>query len=208
MIRINLLGQARPKPAGKGVPVEATVRLLLLAVALGLAVVILTITYFQQSRKLDEVNRRISELQAEKGRLQQVKSQVEQFERQKTVLQQRINVIETLQKNRTGGQELLTMVANTVVRTETVWLTSLGRKGNSLDIEGEAGSINAVANFLTQMKRTGYFDKVELKEAKENDIAKGVQTFSFTLSANIASSPTPEVAPPGAAAAAPARGRS
>jgi type IV pilus assembly protein PilN len=206
MIRINLLGQARPKPAGKGVPVEATFRLLLLVAALGIAVIILTITYFRQSRQLDEVNRRISDLQAERGRLQQVKSQVEQFERQKAVLQQRINVIETLQKNRAGGQELLTMVANTVVRTETVWLTSLGRKGNSLDIEGEAGSINAVANFLTQMKRTGYFDKVELKEAKENDIAKGTQTFLFTLSADIASSPTPGVAPPGTPA--PAKGRS
>jgi type IV pilus assembly protein PilN len=208
MIRINLLGQARPKPAGKGVPVEATFRLLLLAAALGIAFIILTITYFRESRQLDEVNRRISDLQSERGRLQQVKSQVEQFERQKAVLQQRINVIETLQKNRAGGQELLTMVANTVVRSETVWLTSLGRKGNTLEFEGEAGSINAVANFLTQMKRTGYFDKVELKEAKENDIAKGTQTFLFTLSADIASSPPPETSPAGTPPPGPAKGRS
>ena len=37
-------------------------------------------------------------------------------------------------------------------------------------IDGEAGSINAVANFITQLKRSGYFDKVEIKNAKENDL--------------------------------------
>jgi len=104
-------------------------------------------------------------------------------------LQQRINVIETLQKNRTGGQDLLSMVATTVVRTDTLWLTEVNRKGNALDLAGEAGSINAVANFLTQMRRSGYFDKIEIKEAKENDIQKGVQTYSFTMSAEVAAAP-------------------
>ena len=84
----------------------------------------------------------------------------------RAVLQQRIDVIETLQKNRTGGQELLQMVANTVVRVDALWLTSLDRKGDNLEIEGEAGSINAVANFITQLKRSGYFDKVEIKKPR------------------------------------------
>ena len=56
------------------------------------------------------------------------------FESEKGVLQQRIDVIETLQKNRTGGQDLLQMVANTVVHVDNLWLTSLNRTGNSLDI--------------------------------------------------------------------------
>ena len=43
---------------------------------------------------------------------------MDQFESEKSVLQQRIDVIETLQRNRTGGQDLLQMVANTVVRVD------------------------------------------------------------------------------------------
>ena len=115
---------------------------------------------------------------------------MQQFESEKQILQQRINVIEELQKERTGGQELLTAVAGTVVRTDGVWLTSLSKAGNTLTFEGEAGSVNAVANFITQMKRSGYFDKIEIKEAKENDLEKSVQTFAFTMSAEIASAQT------------------
>ena len=189
MIRINLLGQTRPKTAGPGLPVETTIRWLLLLASVALAVIILAVVYFKEERQLDEVNQQISNLQAEKSRLQQVKAEVDQFEHQKAVLQQRINVIETLQKNRTGGQDLLAMVATTVVRTDTLWLTEVNRKGNALDLSGEAGSINAVANFLTQMRRSGYFDKIEIKEAKENDIQKGVQTYSFTMSAEVAAAP-------------------
>ena len=72
----------------------------------------------------------------EKARLEQLKTQVDEFERQKGVLQQRINVIEQLQRNRTGGQELLDALANTVTRTDTLWLTSLDRKGDGLTIHG------------------------------------------------------------------------
>ncbi len=195
MIRINLLGQTRPKATKQAVPLEATMQLIFLLVAIGLAAVILSITYFQQKRELDAVNTRIAALRAEKQSLQQVKQDVDRFESQKAVLQQRIDVIETLQKNRTGGQELLQTVANTVVRVDALWLTSLERKGDNLDIGGEAGSINAVANFITQLKRTGYFDKVEIKEAKENDVVKSVTTFGFQMTASIAQPPSTEPQP-------------
>jgi type IV pilus assembly protein PilN len=189
MIRINLLGQARPKAAKRAVPLEATVQVLFLAVAVGLAVVILFITYLQQKRQLDTTNQKISTLRAEKANLQAVKADVDRFESQKAELQHRIDVIETLQKNRTGGQELLQMVANTVVRVDSLWLTSLERKGEALDIQGQAGSINAVANFITSLKRSGYFGKVEIKEAKETDIVKTAQTFGFSMTAEINSAP-------------------
>jgi Tfp pilus assembly protein PilN len=195
MIRINLLGQARPKAAKKAVPLEATVQVLFLAVAVGLAVVILFITYLQQKRQLDATNQKISSLRAEKANLQAVKADVDRFESQKAELQHRIDVIETLQKNRTGGQELLQMVANTVVRVDSLWLTSLERKGEALDIQGQAGSINAVANFITALKRSGYFGKVEIKEAKETDIVKTAQTFGFSMTADI--SPAPPTSPQG-----------
>ncbi|MGA8222456.1 MAG: PilN domain-containing protein [Candidatus Acidiferrales bacterium] len=195
MIRINLLGQARPKAAKKAVPLEATVQILFLAVAVGLAVVILFITYLQQKKQLDATNQKISSLRAEKANLQAIKADVDRFESQKAELQHRIDVIETLQKNRTGGQELLQMVANTVVRVDSLWLTSLERKGDALDIQGQAGSINSVANFITALKRSGYFGKVEIKEAKETDIVKSTQTFGFSMTADI--SPAPPSPPEG-----------
>jgi Tfp pilus assembly protein PilN len=119
----------------------------------------------------------------EKARLEQLKAQVDEFERQKAVLQQRINIIEALQRNRTGGQELLDALANTVIRTDTLWLTSLSRQGNALTILGTAGSINAVANFITQLEHSGYFNQIEIKESVQDTKNSAVQTFTFSLTA-------------------------
>ena len=200
MIRINLLGQARPKAAKQAVPLEATVQILFACVAIGLAAVILGITYYQQKHQLDETNKRIASLKAEKASLQQIKQDVDRFESEKSVLQQRIDVIETLQRNRSGAQDMLQTVANTVVRIDSLWLTSLDRKGDALELQGEAGSINAVANFITELKKSGYFDQVEIKSAKENDLLPGVETYGFTMTVAVA-------APTGGPANAEAVGR-
>lgn len=186
MIRINLLGQARPKAAKSTVPLEATMQAIFALVAIGVAFIVLGITYFQQKRELDQTNAKIASLRAERASLQQIKLQVDQFETQKAVLQQRIDVIETLQRNRSGGQELLQMVATTVVHVENIWLTSLNRTGNAIDIQGESASINSVANFITQLKRSGYFDNVEIKTAAEDDIVPSVETYTFSMTAAVA----------------------
>jgi Tfp pilus assembly protein PilN len=191
MIRINLLGQARPKAAKSSVPVEATMQVVMALVALAAAIVVLGIIYYQQSSELTKTQAEISKLKSEKASLEQIKQDVDRFESQKATLQQRIDVIETLQKNKTGGQDLLTMVANTVVRVDELWLTQVNRTGNALDIQGEAGSISAVANFITQLKRSGYFDNVEINPQG---------TAQATPQAQTASAPAP--------AAAPAKGRS
>jgi Tfp pilus assembly protein PilN len=180
-----LLGQARPKTAKQAVPLEATLQVIFFLAALVVAGTVLGVTYYQQKSELDRTNARISALRAEKANLQQIKLEVDRFESEKGVLQQRINVIETLQRNRTGGQDLLQMVASTVVRVDSLWLTSLNRTGDAIDIQGEAGSINAVANFITQLKRSGYFGNVEIKDAVENDILPSVETYAFSMTAAI-----------------------
>ncbi|MFZ0432035.1 MAG: PilN domain-containing protein [Candidatus Acidiferrales bacterium] len=194
MIRINLLGQVRPKAAKKAVPLEATVQIIFLLVAVGVAAVVLSVLYFQQKKDLDATNQKINSLRAEKASLVQVKADVDRYQSQKQVLQTRIDVIEQLQRNRTGAQELLQQVANTVVRVDALWLTSVTQTAGNLDIQGEAGSINAIANFLTQLKRSGYFDNIDIKEAKEDDVIKGVETFTFTIDAAISQ---PQSAAPG-----------
>ena len=205
MIRINLLGQTRPKPSGTAVPLEASVRIFMLLAAIGLAIVVLSIRYVQMRRDLDETQRQITKATQEKARLELVREEVEKFQRDMNVLQQRISVIEELRRNRTGGQELLQSVANTVSRTDSLWLTSLARKGSTLELQGEAGSINAIANLITQMKHSGYFDKIEIKEAKENDLVKGLETFAFQISADFKLPENPQGQPAQPAPATPGK---
>jgi type IV pilus assembly protein PilN len=185
MIRINLLGQTRPKAARRPVDTGAALPAVFIGAGVLLGGLVLGYIYYSWQSQLSAENTRIKQLQAQKTELQQTKQQVELFEKQSKVLQVRVDTIEKLQRDRTGGQELLDMVANTVSRTENLWLTNLTRKGNSLDIIGSSASVNAVANFITAMKRSGYFDKVEMTDTKEDAGKGGVQTFTFKLTAEI-----------------------
>ncbi|MGD0909140.1 MAG: PilN domain-containing protein [Candidatus Acidiferrales bacterium] len=183
MIRINLLGRVRPKATRTSVPIEATLQYVLLAIALVVSIGILYGHYLLMDREDKQVLTHIQKQMGEKARLEQLKQQVDNFEKQKAVLQQRINVIEQLQRNRTGGQELLEALANSVSRTDTLWLSSVERKGDALTISGSAGSLNAVANYITQLRRSGYFQQVEIKESHQDDANKAVEIFNFTLTA-------------------------
>jgi Tfp pilus assembly protein PilN len=183
MIRINLLGRTRPKATRTAVPIEATLQYVLLAIALVASTGILYGHYLLMDRENKQVLAHIQKQTGEKARLEQLKVQVENFEKQKEILQQRISVIEQLQRNRTGGQELLNAIANTVSRTDTLWLTSVDRKGDALTIDGSAGSIDAVANYITQLKRSGYFQNVEIKESHQDASNKAVEIFNFVLTA-------------------------
>jgi Tfp pilus assembly protein PilN len=183
MIRINLLGRSRPKATRSAVPLEATLQYVFLAVALVVSVGVLYGHYLLMDRENTAVLAHIQKQTGEKARLEQLKQQVDNFEKQKSVLQQRIAVIEQLQRNRTGGQELMDAVASTVSRTDTLWLTSVDRKGDTLTIDGQAGSINSIANYITQLKRSGYFQQVEIKESHQDVSSKAVEVFIFTLTA-------------------------
>jgi Tfp pilus assembly protein PilN len=60
------------------------------------------------------------------------------------------------------------------------------KKGSTVTLEGSSASINSVANFITALKRSGYFQKIEIKESKQDEKNAAVQTFLFTINAEIA----------------------
>lgn len=186
MIRINLLGQTRPRAARRPVDTGAALPLVFIGAGVLLGGLFLFYFYHSWQTQLNDENNRIKQLRAQKTELEQIKMQVEAFEKQKTVLQQRVATIEQLQRGRTGGQELLDQVANTVSRAENLWLVSMTKRGNTVNLEGAAASINSVANFITALKRSGYFQKVEIKESKQDEKNTAIQTFTFSISAEIA----------------------
>src|SRR6266702_281909 len=171
MIRINLLGQIRPRAARRMPSMQmdtgGATPVVFIGAGLVLGALVLGFFYYTWQKQLNDENVQIKRLQAQKADLEQTKLQVEAFEKQKVILQQRVATIEQLQRDRTGGQELLDMIANTVSRTENLWLTEMVRKGNTLSLEGSSASINSVAfaNHLGQPEvfrpRDGIGDHVQ-----------------------------------------------
>src|ERR1700691_814465 len=106
MIRINLLGQTRPKATKQSVPLENGLSIILGIAAVVIAGVVLFTMYLSQKKQLDDTNATIAQLRAEKASLQQVKQDVDRFEDQKRALQTQIDVNEGGKRNTTSAQNV------------------------------------------------------------------------------------------------------
>lgn len=191
MIKINLLGAARPKVKAKAVPLETRLQIFLLILCLLAAGGWLTLRYLTYKSDLQKIQTEIAKKEADKVRMAQLQKEIDQFERRKKLLQSRIDVIESLRMNQSGPFLLLDGLASTVNRTDSLWLTNLEQKGNKLTIEGMAGSVNSVANFITNLKRSGLFKDIEIKESYQDDKTPGVSNFVFSLIAELAQAQPP-----------------
>lgn len=185
MIRINLLGQSRPKKTRVGgAPMEGALQIVFVLVALAIGFGALFFHYFQMHGDLSKLRAQIDAQKIERTRLQNVKLEVDRRQQEKALLKQRIDVIEQLQRNRSGGQELLDALAHTVDRVDQLWMIGLRRNGNTLQLDGQADTLNAVASFITELKRSGYFDKVEITDTKQDEQHPESTIFMFSLTAD------------------------
>ena len=83
MIRINLLGQTRPKTARRPVDTGAALPLVFIGAGVLLGGLFLFYFYHSWQTQLNDENNRIKQLRAQKTELEQIKMQVESFEKQK-----------------------------------------------------------------------------------------------------------------------------
>ena len=183
MIRINLLGQKPPKKPSVAVPAGAAVTLVLFIGSLLVAGGVLLVVWNDKIKQIETTQNEVNELNRQIAALQGVKANVEKLKEKKQMLDRQYQVLDQLSQNRSGGEELLESLASSVVRTDAVWLTAMDKKGTTLTLEGTAASVNAVANFITELKRSGHFGKVEISESRQDERNPAVATFLFKLTA-------------------------
>jgi Tfp pilus assembly protein PilN len=188
MIRINLLGGAKPKgkkgPAfsmpsfdvgNLGGPVVQIAAVLVIAGAVNYG-------YWYQldrERKAIEVKTRVAE---QKNReLADIKVRYMERQKQADSYKRRVDVIDQLRNNQTGPLNLLAMIGDTVNGTEAVWLNSMQDQGANVAIDGTALSSDAVANLISNLQKTGFFKNIEIKESYQDEQIKDMQAFQFTL---------------------------
>jgi len=196
MIRINLLGRPRPK-VKRRVAIAGTLQLVLFAVPVLVAVGVLVVQYTFIKGDIKKLQADIEQKESEKRTMAQLEKEIKEYEDEQRRLQGRLDVIENLKRNQAGPVRLLEAVGNTVSLTETLWLTSMEEQADTIQFKGLAGSVEAVANFITNLNRSGYFQNVEIKESVQKE-KEGVANFEFTLTAKFVL-PAPPAAPPAAA---------
>lgn len=195
MIRINLLGAPKPKnkrgntPAvmemdlGGGVSPLIKIAAVLAIAALGNAAY-----WYRLDSEKTRIQQQMAVAQRKNAELSSVKARYLERQREAENYKRRVDVIDQLRAKQTGPVDLLNTVGSTVNNTEAVWLNWVKDEGGSINMEGLALSQDAVANLITNLQKTGYFNNVEIKETYQDSQNKEIQAFVFTLSCQKAKS--------------------
>jgi type IV pilus assembly protein PilN len=189
MIRINLLGVPRPKKGKRGGAAAAVVSLpgegpsgaLALVGGAILGLVVAGGLWYMADKDQKETTTKLEAAMRESTRLNQVKVKYEQRKKEADAFEKRVKVIDQLHNDQTGPVNLLNTVGNTVNNTDAVWLSEVTEAGNNINVSGTALTTTAVANLMTNLKRTGYFRNVEIKDATQDANAKDITQFNFNL---------------------------
>jgi Tfp pilus assembly protein PilN len=93
----------------------------------------------------------------------------------------RMDVIKQLRDHQTAGPNFLKDESADREDSSAVWLNSIRDQGESIAIEGMAITPNAVSRIISDLKSTGYFRNIEIKETYRDDSKNKAQTFEFQL---------------------------
>lgn len=188
MIRINLLATAKAKKGKKAKRIFVMPQLTTdgpspLFAAVGMLIVVGAGSYFYYGR-LESAHEKLQTQIVEANKSIASMSKVKQayLERQKEydAFKRRFDVIDQLRASQVGPAPLLASVSDTVNQTEGVWLLNMRDDGPTVAMDGVALGPNQVANLMINLRHSGYFKNVELKETVQEENQR-LQTFSFSL---------------------------
>ncbi|MBI4482737.1 MAG: PilN domain-containing protein [Acidobacteria bacterium] len=176
MIRVNLL-RDRTTRAKKPVITTETSRVGVAFIVLFLvSILVMGWWWWSLANERQEKTTQIQQLQAESQRLQKVQVEIAEFEKLKTSYEGRIQIIEALKSRQTIPVELLNNLIKSVPEAPTLWLTALTENQAGINIEGSAFNIESIADFISNLEKSGYFKSVELNFWEE-----GQEAIRFSL---------------------------
>jgi type IV pilus assembly protein PilN len=195
MIRINLLGQPRPKNKRAAASAAAVMemgevgspklKIIVVAVLVGA----LNVGYwYRLDKEKQSIAAKMQVAQRRNAELADVKARYLERQKQAEMYKRRVDVIDKLRASQSGPVNLLNTIGDTINGTEAVWLNTMKDQGGSVDIEGMALNADAVASLILNLQKTGYFKNIEIKETFQDDTFKEMQAFQFTLTCEKAKS--------------------
>ncbi len=180
MIKINLV--AETPAAASSIQVErpkfslgAKQGDIILLIVLALGLIVVGTQWFLLTSKRSDLKEIENERRRERDELMVYIKKVEELEARRELLRHKINVINELKRNQQGPVRILDEVSRAL--PELVWLGSLKLVGNSVQLSGSAMDENAVANYISNLDASPFFDEPVLKNLSR---ARG-DTFGFSL---------------------------
>lgn len=130
--------------------------------------------------------------------------QVERYRATKQSIEAKLAVIDKLERSRSGPLRILTELSTHA--PERLWVVGLSAQNERIEVEGMSLDNELVAQFMTALGESEYFENVELQRTEAKDV-DGLRLNEFELSATITipgdppATGQPSPAAPGAAPA-------
>jgi Tfp pilus assembly protein PilN len=180
MIKVNLVGKGRksgaPSVMSKFNAPPSFVRIFLVLIMAASAAGGY-VWWKRLAGELDDMNAHIVQAQAQKAQLEKVIKEDQKFESRKKDVENRIKIIEGLKKDQLSPIVSLDALAKAIDSTNYVWLGNLDQNNAVLSMSGTGTSVNAIADFVSNLEHTGYFHNINLVNAQD---ARGNFSFSMT----------------------------
>jgi type IV pilus assembly protein PilN len=188
MIKINLVAETPAAAATQAARPQFSLGAkqgdIILLIVLALACIVVGTQWYLLTSKRAELRQVEQQRRRERDELLQYIKKVEELEAKREALRHKISVIEELKRNQRGPVKIMDEVSKAL--PELVWLTKLTLKGNELLLDGNAMDENAVANFISNIDDSPYFEEPELKNLAR---AGRGESYSFSLKVNFIIAP-------------------
>jgi len=185
MIKINLLGVAPPPsakgPAVTGEPAPKATQAVMFVGALIVCFGVVGVFYKVWSNQIADLEKSRNREKIRQSELRLVRDQNQRYQQRLQDLETRINTIQALQNSRVGPVELMNALGNVVNKTNDLYLYTLAPVGDRLQLKGQSGTVDAMAGFLADMKKSGAFNDVQLDQFFQDDLHDRL-TYKFTVS--------------------------
>jgi type IV pilus assembly protein PilN len=193
MIRINLLATERKTEKKKAAAAPGALQLyLFLGLFIGGAAAVCAIAWWVKEAQIKDLDAKIQVATQRQQALQEIKKQVEAFQAKERLLQAQKDLIDRLRLEQANGVHMLDEVSKAL--PDFVWLQNMDQSAAQVKFTGQSNSLAAVADFISNLQKTGWFPRVELDSSTEQN-----SVVSFQLTSTFEN---PEVAAKAKAAAA------
>lgn len=187
MIKINLLSEGkRPVVARRarqpiGGQAEFGNAAMIGAIVLGLLVAFGW--WFMLDREIKKKDGEIAVAQKEVDELAQVIKEVEEYKVKKTELERKISVINDLKANQRGPVRIMDDVSRAL--PELLWLSRMNVTASTIQLQGTAFNMSAVANFLDNLDKVEEFSEPILADATQRSAKQGSRNETYDFKLNV-----------------------
>ncbi len=175
MIRINLLPV---RAARKKENIRRQVSVFILTVFFSICV--MAYFAFNLTLSISGMKDDIEVAQKELAELEVINRQIRELKDKLATLEAKMDIIQTLESNRTGAVRVMDLLTSLVIR-QKMWLSSLTETNGRMILQGMAVDNKTVADFMTHLEATPFFDQVVLVTSKLTPVGPDNKFMAFNI---------------------------